>query len=469
MSLFYKPSDGWPGDFIPFYWEGEYHLFYLKDYRNEKVAGPGIPWFHIGTRDFVHFTDYGEAIPRGCEDEQDLCIFTGCVIERGGSFHIFYTGHNASFAKAGRPSQAIMHATSPDLTNWSKDGDMVMPADPDRYETGDWRDPFVLWNDEAGEYWMLIAARLKDGPSDRRGCIALATSEDLGRWEIQDPFWAPGLCSVHEVPDLFRWGDLWYLVYSVFTGHLATHYRVGRSLTGPWTSTELDTFDGRAFYAAKTAGDGERRFAFGWNPTKAGDEDSGSWQWGGNLVVHELTQVAGGGLRVKVPHEVDAVFSTPQATSPRPRMGEWSVEGGILSADSPHGFAWCHLADMPGSYRLDTSVSWSPGTREVGIILRGDDRLETYYTVGLEPGRHRVVFDRTPRPADHPFVAERPLPENIAGEARIKAFVEETIIEVYIDDAVALGARGYDHRGRVLGLFVSEGRASFRDTTLGLL
>ena len=44
----------------------------------------------------------------------------------------------------------------------------------------DWRDPFPFWNEEAGEYWMLLAAREKAGPDNRRGCIALMTSPDSG-------------------------------------------------------------------------------------------------------------------------------------------------------------------------------------------------------------------------------------------------------------------------------------------------
>jgi hypothetical protein len=30
-GIFYRPLDGVAADFIPFYWEGVYHLFYLKD------------------------------------------------------------------------------------------------------------------------------------------------------------------------------------------------------------------------------------------------------------------------------------------------------------------------------------------------------------------------------------------------------------------------------------------------------
>jgi sucrose-6-phosphate hydrolase SacC (GH32 family) len=61
--VFYKPQDGWAGDFIPFHWNGEYHLFYLKDRRDEDRFGRGMPWYHVGTRDFRSYSDYGEALP----------------------------------------------------------------------------------------------------------------------------------------------------------------------------------------------------------------------------------------------------------------------------------------------------------------------------------------------------------------------------------------------------------------------
>ena len=33
---------------------------------------------------------------------------------------------------------------------------------------------------------------------------------------------------------------------------------------------------------------GTRRFIFGWLATRVGEQDDGAWQWGGNLVVHEI-------------------------------------------------------------------------------------------------------------------------------------------------------------------------------------
>jgi beta-fructofuranosidase len=86
MSIFYRPANGVAADFIPFYWDGAYHLFYLKDYRDVEGHGEGTPWFHLVTRDFVQFEDWGEALPRGPAGTQDVWVFTGSVIERDRTF-----------------------------------------------------------------------------------------------------------------------------------------------------------------------------------------------------------------------------------------------------------------------------------------------------------------------------------------------------------------------------------------------
>ena len=162
-EFFYKPEDGWAADFIPYYKDGLYYLYYLKDYRDRDNYGEGTPWFLITTSDFVHFAEHGEVLPRGTVDEQDLSVFTGCVLEAEGQCHIFYTGHNPHFGGQNKPIQAVMHAVSDDLLHWTKVPEDTFFAPTDGYEPHDWRDPFVFWNEAAGEYWMLLAARRLTG------------------------------------------------------------------------------------------------------------------------------------------------------------------------------------------------------------------------------------------------------------------------------------------------------------------
>lgn len=467
MSLFFKPDDGWAADFIPLYVNGEYHLFYLKDYRNKDRYGEGTPWFHLSTQDFVHFVDHGEALPRGTEQEQDLYVFTGCALAHDGLYHIFYTGHNPHFRAAGKPEQAVMHATSHDLITWEKDpANPILFANFEHYEPHDWRDPFVFWNDEAREFWMLLAARHKTGPNNRRGVTAFAASKDLKHWEIRDNFWSPDLYFTHECPDLFRWGQWWYLVYSTFSERMVTHYRMSRTLAGPWTAPTNDTFDGRAFYAAKTASDGKRRFAFGWVPSRTGETDTGTWNWGGNLVTHEIFQQADGSLTVAPPPEIGDFFKAAIRLKPDPQIGNWKIQGESLEVEALDSFAWCRLGSVSRASCIELTLNLKEGTRSGGLILQADVGLDSGYLARIEAGRQRIIFERFPRPGDEPPIIERPLNLRNAEPIHIQALIEDSVIVIYVNNEVALSTRGYEHQAGEFGVFVSEGAASFADIAL---
>ena len=119
-------------------------------------------------------------------------------------------------------------------------------------------------------------------------------------WTYEEPFYAPDMYVTMECPEVFRMGDYWYLVYSTFSDRFTTHYRISKSLKGPWRIPDDDVFDTRADYAIKTASDGTRRYAFGWIASKYGNRDFGPWEWGGTMVFHELVQEEGTGeLKVR--------------------------------------------------------------------------------------------------------------------------------------------------------------------------
>ena len=489
-GLFYRPEGAWAADFIPFFCQSRFRLFYLLDWRDRAGHGEGTPWYQVSTGDFVHFTEHGEMLPRGAVDAQDLYVFTGSVIESEGLYHIFYTGHNPHLRARGGREQGVMHATSRDLLHWQKVPEDTFYAPTDIYEPHDWRDPFVFWNEEVGEYWMLLAARLHTGPSRRRGCTALCTSRDLRHWQPREPFWAPGLYYTHECPDLFRIGDWWYLVFSEFSQGCLTRYRMSRSLTGPWAAPADDTFDGRAYYAAKTASDGRRRYLFGWNPTREGDTDEGKWQWGGNLVVHELCQQRDGTLAVRVPDSVDRAFGTPLAPVVRSVLGECRVEGRAaeLRATSAFprqadvvpsrlarqalrpGFACATAGPLPECCKVTASVTFAEHTRACGLMLRVSDDLDRGYYVRLEPTRNRLVLDYWPRAGDLPYMVglERPLALRTGWPLELQVFVDGTVCEIYVGGTIAMSARLYNLRTGDWGVFVEEGVARFENLRVAI-
>lgn len=467
--LFYKPQDAWAADFIPYWRDGVYYLFYLHDWRDIEGHGEGTPWYLITTRDFVHFTEHGQMLARGPVGTQDLFVFTGSVIEAEGRFHILYTGHNHHLQEQGLPAQAIMRAESDDLLTWRKAGDEMYFAPTDRFEPNDWRDPFVFWNPEAGEYWMLLAARLPHGPSRRRGCTALCASPDLMRWEAREPLYAPGLYYTHECPDLFRMGEWWYLVFSEFSDTSQTRYRMARSLSGPWVAPANDAFDARTLYAAKTASDGDRRFLFGWNPTRTPATDAGGVNWGGSLVVHEIVQDPDGTLRTRIPDTVDAAFAAGERdVALTPALGECAIDGRCAMLTAGCGLALASGGAMPDPCRISTTVAFEPGTRAFGIALRMSDDYEKAYYIRLEPDRARLVFDVWPRPGDVPFVTglERPIALQPGDPITLTVLVEGTVCEVYAGDRIALSLRLYDHAAGEWGFFVQEGAARFTGTRL---
>ncbi len=466
LHINYKPEHAWVGDFIPFNWEGEYHLFYLKDDRD--TPWQGTPWYHLVTRDFVNFTDHGECLARESPSAQDHFVFTGSVIRAEGQFHIYYTGHNPEFRKAGKPEQAVMHAVSDDLYSWTKIPDQILYAPLDRFEPHDWRDPFVFWNENAGEYWMLLAARQRDGPSRRRGCTALCASSDLSSWEVKEPFYAPDLYFTHECPDLFQIGDWWYLVFSEFTDAFVTRYRMSRSINGPWITPEADTFDGRAFYAAKTAAGEGHRYLFGWNPTQTDGKDYAPWNWGGNLVVHEVHQRPDGTLAVHIPHTVSNYFAAEQPVRFAQSFKVSVPQNGTVQLDGPDSFRCVSAGKLPEIAKIEARAAFTEPTKGFGIMLRTSQDFEIGYYVRVEPERGRLVFDSWPRRGDYPYMVEleRPIRLRPGKPIQITIYVDGTICEVYLDHQIAMSARMYDHPQGNWGIFVAEGNASFSDVQL---
>ncbi|CQR59074.1 glycoside hydrolase family 32 protein [Paenibacillus riograndensis] len=482
-NLFYKPDGAWVGDLIPFYKDGSFRLFYLHDWRdNKKIHGEGTSWFELHTSDFVHYEEVGEKLKHGSVSEQDLNCYTGSIIEAHGEYHLFYTGLNPNpeFIEDGVPLQCVMHAVSTDMESWRKIPEDTFYSDGIQYERHDWRDPFVFWNEEAGEYWMLLAARNKEGPSRRRGSIGLCASKDLKSWEIRQPFWNPKMYVTHECPDLFQIGEWWYLVYSTFSERFVTHYRMSKSLSGPWTAPRNDAFDARAFYAAKTWSDGNKRYAFGWDPSKENENDYGDWQWAGNLVVHELVQEQDGTLTVRIPETVSHHFSNKQAAKWDSRIGEWEESEGRIETAANETYSCISAGFMPETCKISAELSFSEGTRGCGILLRASEDLDEAYYIRLEPIHNRLVFDMWPRreqgemqwhiKGDHPHAVELEVPIELqAGTVyNIEIVVENSVCVVYLADQVAMTTRLYNLKTGSWGCFVQEGRAVFEQASISV-
>lgn len=455
---FYQPEGAWVGDVIPWQQDGVFHLFYLHESR--RTPKTGMPWQRVVTENFVDFVETGVALPSGGPDADDFNIYTGSIVlDSDRVHHAFYTGHNPErLGSDGQALQLVLHATSIDgMQTWQRH-----PADTfgatEGYETADWRDPFVFWDEKVQLWRMLITARHAQGPARRSGVIAQCTSPDLTSWDSAPPFWDPRRYLAHECPEVFQWGDWWYLVYSEFSDAFTTRYRMSRNLDGPWIVPEFDTLDGRAFYAAKSAPRDGRRLFFGWIASRDGANDDGAWQWAGTLSVLEATQRDDGTLAFHPSDELRETFVAPVDGIPA---------GTILRA--PDGYADVLTQDdAEDTFRLIARFDIADHTSECGVLLRASADGTEGYALRLEPKRGRLVLDRWPRRStgneqwqisgDVPFAVELERPVSLApGEHELDIIVADDICVVTVDNSTVLSTRLYDRPTGRIGAFVGEG------------
>ena len=460
-TLNYRPANAYVGDVIPFFWRGRYHAFYLLSARVGTTVG--LDWAHVVSDDLVHWQELPLAIARGEPGEPDHAgVWTGSVIEKGGTFHIFYTG----WVPDSPTPQTICHATSEDLVHWRKDpANPILKPDPRWYDMTDWRDPFVTWNDQASCYWMLITSRRCDTPWPRRGCLALATSSDLDHWEMHPPLWRPDLAYAPECSDLFCDDGQWTLIYS--WGQ--TRLRRAPSLEGPWTAPAIDSVDGHPFYAAKTLHDGRRRILLGWIALREGETDDGRWRWGGRMgLPRELGFDADGNVRTRPVDEVvkafaRLVFSPKEANAAATNASAWKTEGKDVVVDAAEGALHLCLADLPATCLVTCRVQFSRMAASGGLLLRMSEGADAGYSLMVEPARQRVVFRRWNEMGRGEPLIDRPLRVEAGRWVRMQVFMQDTVVEVFLDDRVALSCRMYDRRSGWLGLLAQNGRVRFAD------
>ena len=286
QKLYYQFPGTWFGDCMPFGHGDKFYLYHQRDTRKPGPFGEPFGWDLATTSDFVHYEDKGVAIPRGTDEEQDQFIFAGSVFEAEGQYHIFYTGYNRDYPALGKPSQVLMHAYSDDLVTWNKTQDALTFTPQEGYDPDDWRDPWVIRDEENDQYLLILGARLQGPKTRQTGRTVKFTSKDLKNWKFEGDFWAPDLYTMHEMPDLFKIGDWWYHIVTEYSDRSKMVYRMSKSLEGPWIAPKDDAFDGRSYYAGRTFELNGQRILFGWVATKDQDDDDNNIIWAGTFMAH---------------------------------------------------------------------------------------------------------------------------------------------------------------------------------------
>jgi beta-fructofuranosidase len=440
--IHYRPKEGVLADTIPFYWEGEYHIFYLRGSIGK------VPWEHIVSSDLVHWKELPTALvsdgdPNGPDGEH---MFTGSVIEKDGTFHIFYTGWNPRNDK-GR--EFVMHATSPDLITWTKHPEDIIGPDGILYanhKDRDWRDPYVFWNEEEKQYWMVVIA---NGVKQSHAVQGLLVSDDLKTWKHEPPLeGADG----QECPDLFKIDDTYYLIGG-------DHYSYAKNIRGPYRQPKHSVIDRPGVYAAKRMFDGKRHIWTGWVWDTNNLKDEGQGIWGGyQCLPREIYAGPDGQLFCRPAPEVTNVFNKKILDlGLKPHLDtsagtvQWGYDAGNIVGKSG---SQCRI-DVPDNYMLQLEVLMNSQT-EFSIMMREQEDTREGYCLILRPNKQELVLSGT----RNGVIIDTTKP------VKIMAFVQGTVIECFVNDAYAFTRRAYNLSGGKLGLNISEGKAQILELSV---
>ncbi len=455
-KLYYQHPGTWFGDCMPFGRDNEFYLFHQRDNRNPCPFGEPFGWDLAVTSDFVNYRDLGTAIPGGTDEEQDQFIFAGSVFEAAGQYHSFYTGYNRDYPRLGKPSQVLMHAVSDDLVHWTKTQEALTFTPQEGYDPDDWRDPFVLWDEENGQYLLILGARLKGPKTVQSGRTVKFTSADLKNWKFEGDFWAPDLFVMHEMVDLFRIGDWWYHVVTEYSDRSKMIYRMSKSINGPWITPPDDAFDGRAYYAGRTFCLNGQRILFGWVATREDDDDRNNYEWAGTFVAHEIYQRADGTLGVRIPDTVWNAFVN------REKAEDCTIESPETRTEK---VVFQSCGDI---YSFEADIIFTEETNAFGIRVYDDVETQQSYQFIFQCKENRYLCEKNPNWPWFTYLsqgAERPIELEAGRTYHIRIIVDDTIATIYVD-GVALNARLYTKPGNDLAIFVSEGSISVANCSI---
>ena len=446
-KLYYQFPGTWFGDCMPFGKGDEFYLFHQRDTRRPVPFGEPFGWSLVTTKDFVHYQDHGVVLPPGGKDDQDQFIYAGSVCEAEGQYHIFYTGYNRDYSAKQLTSQVLMHATSTDLLHWHKTNDELTFKPQPGYDADDWRDPWIIWDPENKRYLLILGTRLQGPKTMQTGRTVQFSSQDLQHWNFEGDFWAPGMYTMHEMPDLFKIGDWWYHIVTEYSDRHGMTYRMSHSLKGPWIAKWDDAFDGSAYYAGRTFELNGKRVLFGWVGTKEHNADDGNYEWGGTFVPHQISQRDDGTLAAAPVDTLWSAFAEGECLPDRTLTGVYERSVQTLASECGSLFAF------------EADLSYDKETSSFGILINGNPKTGEAYRYIFNVSEQRVEFDGVP---NYPWFTvmniglNRPIQLAPGRVCHLQVIVDDTIVTIYVN-GVALTSRMYSHHGGTLGAFVTNG------------
>ena len=213
--------------------DGVAHCFFCTS------PAPDADWHwdigHAVSRDLRRWEYVGLTLERGADESWDSqTLSTGSVLEWNGRFWLAYSALRRNENPPTRKVHRVGLAVSDDLYTWTKyERNPVNERDPRYYERlgpvhkaySQWRDPFLF---HAGDrVYQYVCARGKSPDHNRRGTVGLASSRDMRTWQAEPPLHVDPIATELEVPQVYRIGGRYYLLFCTSTDRLLPAFKRG--------------------------------------------------------------------------------------------------------------------------------------------------------------------------------------------------------------------------------------------------
>ncbi|MGF1789975.1 sucrose-6-phosphate hydrolase [Photobacterium profundum] len=387
------------------YFNSEHHIFYQW-----TPVGPvhGMKyWYHLSTKDFIHFTDHGAAIHPD-QDYDSHGVYSGGAIVENDSALLFFTGNKRDENWKRIPTQC--YATMNTAGEIEKKGIII---ENDHY-TEHFRDPKV-WK-QGDDSYMVVGAQTQD----LKGAMILYHSQDLSKWEHKGPIKTTynDFGYMWECPDFFELDGKAVMLFSPqgvsssnpydFKNAFSVTYLIGDRLN--FSSMELEGEQsirqpdyGFDFYAPQTYVDDKgRRILYAWVGLPDIDTPSVKHEWAGMLSLPRELRIENGFMVQKALEELEAL------------RGEAIEFEDVLQLPSNSFYLTLDIDTVDFSIELGNSVG---------------DKIE------LKGTEAEFILDRSQMSEVYAeeFGLTRKAPR-LSLTQQIEMYVDQSVIEIFIND-----------------------------------
>jgi fructan beta-fructosidase len=429
----FSPEINWTNDPNGLvFFNNEYHIYY--QYNPYANRWGHMSWGHATSKDLIHWEHQPIAIAEYTQADGDsVMIFSGSAVadvsntsgffDGNGGMVAIYTSHVHRKGEQLRQHQSIAYSSDNGKSYTRFDGNPVIDINKK-----DFRDPKVIWY-EPQKKWVMTAVL----PSEFKA--QLYESKDLKSWTFMSDFGPLGdTAKIWECPDLVELPvegtneKKWMLIIS--NSHPQGPTYVGMQyFVGDFDGTKFTADNpaqyplyidyGKDFYAAVTYNNApnDRKILLGWANNWAYAQDIPTSPWKSAM---------------SLPREL-SLFKTAEGLRLRQKP---ITEIEKLKGERIQGSMEDLQTNNSRSFVMDLYIEPIDSNFHTGLSLFKDGDEETI--VGYNGGTKEVYIDRRKSgnvSFHNTFAGMEVAPARVVdGKVKLTIFVDESIIEVYVND-----------------------------------